>query len=291
MGAFKEDHIALITAECALALDYLHQRKIIHRDMKPDNILLDEGGHAHLADFNIAVRFREDKPLTAVAGSMAYMAPEILSKKGYFASIDWWSLGIIIFEMATAKRPFRAKTNEGLTNAILHEEIPLDQLTKQSEEMVNLIKMFLERDVKKRLGVKDMGGFEGIKKHPAFKNLDWVQVEAKKAVPPFIPDSKKANFDATHELEELLLEDNPLKAKPRKKKGEKTAPPPNETPEQRAVRLMDENFLVYDFSKANHDGPIESVNSDPVDLCEKEGYKPDFEKEKLSQANGSTVGA
>jgi serine/threonine kinase 32 len=65
--------------------------------------LLDEGGHAHLTDFNIAVRFREDKPLTAVAGSMAYMAPEILSKKGYFSSIDWWSLGVIVYEMATAK--------------------------------------------------------------------------------------------------------------------------------------------------------------------------------------------
>jgi serine/threonine kinase 32 len=71
--------------------------------MLTDIVLLDEGGHAHLTDFNIAVRYREDKPLTAVAGSMAYMAPEILSKKGYFSSIDWWSLGIIVYEMATAK--------------------------------------------------------------------------------------------------------------------------------------------------------------------------------------------
>jgi serine/threonine kinase 32 len=141
-----------------------------------------------LTDFNIAVRFREDKPLTAVAGSMAYMAPEILSKKGYFSSIDWWSLGIIVYEMATAKRPFRAKTNEGLTNAILHEEIPLEPLVKCSEEMIDLIKQFLERDVKKRLGVKEMGGYEVLKKHALFRKLDWEVVEAKKAIPPFIPD-------------------------------------------------------------------------------------------------------
>lgn len=96
LGTFSEVQMQFIIAECCVALDYLHSRKIIHRDMKPDNsmfflicpgpciicnvsnlypflVLLCENGHAHLADFNIAVRFREDKPLTAVAGSMAYM--------------------------------------------------------------------------------------------------------------------------------------------------------------------------------------------------------------------------
>jgi serine/threonine kinase 32 len=62
-------------------------------------VLLDEFGHAHLTDFNIAVRVRKDKPLTAVAGSMAYMAPEILAKKGYSETIDWWSLGVIMYEI------------------------------------------------------------------------------------------------------------------------------------------------------------------------------------------------
>ncbi len=94
MGPFKEDHIAIIVAECSCALSYLHSKHIIHRDMKPDNskniciaqqaVLLDEGGHAHLTDFNIAVRFREDKPLTAVAGSMAYMG--IPFSSNYFFS-------------------------------------------------------------------------------------------------------------------------------------------------------------------------------------------------------------
>jgi serine/threonine kinase 32 len=87
LGSFSEDQMRLIIAECCIALDYLHTKKIIHRDMKPDNsmfrsyihlfpfllVLLCEYGHAHLADFNIAVRYREDKPLMAVAGSMAYM--------------------------------------------------------------------------------------------------------------------------------------------------------------------------------------------------------------------------
>jgi serine/threonine kinase 32 len=74
-----------------------------HSDIKPDNILLDEKGHAHLTDFNIAVLYSDKKPLTAVAGSMAYMAPEVLQKKGYFASVDWWSLGVVLFELLFGK--------------------------------------------------------------------------------------------------------------------------------------------------------------------------------------------
>ncbi|TPX49076.1 hypothetical protein SeLEV6574_g01692 [Synchytrium endobioticum] len=70
-------------------MDYVHSKRIVHRDLTPDNVLLDEKGHAHLTDFNIAVHFTPEKPLTAVAGSMAYMAPEILAKTGYFASVDW----------------------------------------------------------------------------------------------------------------------------------------------------------------------------------------------------------
>ena len=73
------------------------------RDIKPDNILLNEHGHAHLTDFNIAVQFTDSKPLTSIAGSMAYMAPEVLAKRGYGTSVDWWSLGIVCFELMFGK--------------------------------------------------------------------------------------------------------------------------------------------------------------------------------------------
>ncbi|KAJ1555147.1 hypothetical protein HK096_008240, partial [Nowakowskiella sp. JEL0078] len=222
MGRLTEDMVRFYAAEVALGLEYLHQRRIVHRDLKPDNVLLDENGHAHLTDFNIAVRYREEKPLTAVAGSMAYMAPEILGKKGYYYAIDWWSLGVVMYELIFGKRPFRAKTNEGLTQAILNDQLdfPDRALEYVSSDCLDVMRQFMNRDVPNRLGSKESGGFERLKSHPFFKSIDWEILAKKEATPPFIPDSKKANFDATHELEELLLEDNPLKIKPRKKRKE-----------------------------------------------------------------------
>lgn len=104
-------------------------------DIKPDNILLDEGGHAHITDFNVAIHYSERRLHTSVAGSMAYMAPEVVGRKGYSWQIDWWSLGITAYEMLFHKRPFDGKTAEKMTNSILNDPLkfPEDTSTKCSE--------------------------------------------------------------------------------------------------------------------------------------------------------------
>lgn len=116
--------------------------------------MLDEKGHAHLTDFNIAVHFTERRALTSVAGSMAYMgalslfaflplshahtasltAPEVLAKRGYFATVDWWSLGVVAYELLFGKRPYRGKTNSTLTQAILKDQI---RFPENAEELVS----------------------------------------------------------------------------------------------------------------------------------------------------------
>ncbi|TFK32792.1 kinase-like domain-containing protein [Crucibulum laeve] len=242
LGAMPEETVRFYMAQLSSGLAYLHELGIMHRDLKPDNILLDERGNAHLTDFNIAVHFGERK-LTGVAGSMAYMAPEILTKRGYTYYIDWWSLGVCAYELIFGRRPFRGRSNSDLTYSISKDPLkwPEDAEKKCSRNGMQVIKGLLERDTTKRFGCKPGGeGYQELRRHPWFKPIDWDTLESKEQIPPFIPDAKKANFDASHELEELLLEDNPLKAKARKA---------NQDNLSAEMRQMEEQFTSYDFKK------------------------------------------
>ncbi|KAJ3355995.1 hypothetical protein GGF32_001736 [Allomyces javanicus] len=265
-GCLNETAVQFYVAEIALALNYLHERKIVHRDLKPDNVLLCERGHAHLTDFNIAVHYNDRKPLTAIAGSMAYMAPEVLNRKGYFATVDWWSLGVVAYELLFGRRPYRAKTNEALTQAILLEPLvfPENSPNHVSQECIDCIKGLINRDISTRLGCGS-AGFAALRQHPWLRHLEWERMATKEVTAPFIPDSKRPNFDATHELEELLLEENPLK---HKKKSTSAKPGQEPAPLTKEARLFQTKFLVYDYSKprspAREFGEVSFVDLQPI---------------------------
>ncbi|KZV83380.1 kinase-like protein [Exidia glandulosa HHB12029] len=241
-GKLPEPAVRFWTAELGSAIAYLHAHRIVHRDLKPDNILLDAAGHAHLTDFNIAVHVPSSGNLTGVAGSMAYMAPEVLARRPYGAAVDWWSLGVCVYELLVGRRPFRGQSNEELRSAISagvhanlwsgHDEIRADAR--------DAITKFLDKTPANRLGAR---GADELRRHSWFNQLDWGVLERKQLQSPWVPDPNKANFDATYDLEELLLEDNPLRARERKVQDVNNL--------SQEMRQLEEQFTSYDFMSMN----------------------------------------
>jgi len=257
-GQIQEDVLRFWVAELACGLDYLHQKRIIHRDLKPDNILISEAGHAHLTDFNVAIHYSERRLHTSVAGSMAYMAPEVIGRKGYTWYIDWWSLGVTAYELLFQKRPFDGRTTEKMTNSITKDLLtfPDDALSKCSPDGMNFLTSLMDRNTNTRLGCRSLrDSLDAIRQHPWFKDINWDILETKEARPPYVPDLKQANFDVTFELDEFLMVEKPLTHTKRKANADLDKLKPE-------LRHLEEHFTVYDFTRTKrmsyypHNQPI-----------------------------------
>ncbi|KAF9485222.1 kinase-like protein [Pholiota conissans] len=266
-GYIGEEVVRFWMAELSSALEYLHRQRIIHRDLKPDNILLDEKGHAHITDFNVAIHYSERRLHTSVAGSMAYMAPQVLNKKGYSWQIDWWSLGVTAYELIFHKRPFDGRNSEAMTQAILKTPLKFPENVAQhcSAEGVLALKGFIERDPNTRLGCRPNGqGIEDVHNHPWFTGIDWDNLDSKEIQPPFVPDMKQANFDVSHELDEFLMVEKPLTHSKRKANPDLEKMKPE-------LRQLEEQFTVYDFGSMKrmsyypHNQPIVGLGTDSDD--------------------------
>ena len=181
-GHFDENRTRFYIAELVLAIDHLHKNNILYRDLKPENILLDEIGHIKLTDFGLSKimnNIEKDKTYT-VCGTPIYVAPEVLSGTGYNKLVDWWSLGVLLYEFLAGYSPFREMKNRIDLN-IYKRKLKQDPLI--SDTAFNLIKKLCQTNVEERLGknVKD------IKNHKFFEDIDWVKLEKKQITPPFKP--------------------------------------------------------------------------------------------------------
>eukprot|EP01132_Coremiostelium_polycephalum_P004193 gene4193-5248_t len=192
---FSENQVRFYIAELVLALEHLHGLNIVHRDLKPENILLDSEGHCILTDFGLAKeQVVDDSSVGSLCGTFEYMAPEMINGKAYGKAVDWWSIGILMFDMLAGKPPFESKNRLTLQEKILNEKPKFPSFISSSAR--SLINNLLVKDPKQRLGYN---GVTKIKQHPFFKPIQWRKLEAKEIVPPFIPQTKGiadiSNFD------------------------------------------------------------------------------------------------
>ncbi|KAG0418341.1 Protein kinase C theta type, partial [Dictyocoela roeselum] len=171
-----EDRIRLYACEILLGLEFLHSKGIIYRDMKLDNVLIGGDGHVRIADFGLCKDNIEPLEKTnTLCGTPDTLAPEVLKNVGYTKDADWWSFGIVLYEMYETEPPFNGETDEDLANAILNEDVCF--ITNFGDVAQDLIKKLLEKDPTKRIGYGFDDGAE-IRKHKYFEGVNWDEVLA-----------------------------------------------------------------------------------------------------------------
>ncbi|XP_030628019.1 protein kinase C, eta, b [Chanos chanos] len=206
---FDEPRSRFYTAEVTSALMFLHSKGIIYRDLKLDNVLLDKDGHCKLADFGMCKEgILDGAQSSTFCGTPDYIAPEIILEEPYGASVDWWALGVLLFEMLCGHAPFEAETEDELFECILREEVTYASWL--SNEAEDILKGLLTKDPLCRLGcVERFGLEEAIPAHPFFSGLNWEKLNKRELEPPFKPRIKSMvdvnNFDREFTQEEPTL--------------------------------------------------------------------------------------
>ncbi|XP_048460227.1 protein kinase C iota type [Rhincodon typus] len=217
-----EEHARFYSSEISLALNYLHEHGIIYRDLKLDNVLLDSEGHIKLTDYGMCKEgLRPGDTTSTFCGTPNYIAPEILRGEDYGFSVDWWALGVLMFEMMAGRSPFDIvgssdnpdqNTEDYLFQVILEKQIRIPR--SLSVKAASVLKGFLNKDPTERLGCHPQTGFADIQGNPFFRNVDWDLMEQRQVIPPFKPHISGEygldNFDSqfTNEPVQLTPDDD-----------------------------------------------------------------------------------
>ena len=179
---YKEKSVKFYMSEILLAIDYMHKNNFIYRDLKPENILIDKFGHIKLTDFGLSKLLDEEEQKTyTLCGTPEYLAPEIIFEKGYDKTCDWFSFGVVMFEMLCGFHPFKQK--KGKFNPQIYKmkiKIP-ENIGKNAKD---LIEKLLNSNPRERIGYNSS---EEIMKHDFFKDIDFDKVLKREYKPPFIP--------------------------------------------------------------------------------------------------------
>ncbi|XP_029472727.1 rhodopsin kinase [Rhinatrema bivittatum] len=183
------DRVIFYSAQVTCGLQHLHSLQILYRDMKPENVLLDDQGNCRLSDLGLATRVREGKAINQKAGTNGYMAPEILKEENYSYPVDWFALGCSIYEMIAGRTPFRdfkeKATKDDVKKRTLEDEVKF-QHPSFTEEAKNICSLLLNKKPEERLGSR--GTSDNPRKHPFFETINFQRLEAGLVAPPFVPD-------------------------------------------------------------------------------------------------------
>ena len=205
---FEEIQTKFIISNIILGLEYCHSNLIIHRDIKPENIILDNNGYTHITDFGIAMQ--QSKNATQVSGTPAYMAPEALFGKAQTIVSDYYSLGVLTFELIFGVKPYNGKNREEIKEKVKSKEIVLNKRSKNikeklSKESIDFISKLMQSDPNKRLGY--LGGINDIKKHPWLININWKELYNFKLKAPFIPSGYN-NYEVQFVTKKIKIGDD-----------------------------------------------------------------------------------
>jgi serine/threonine protein kinase len=177
---FPEDRVRLYAAELVLGIEYLHNLGVIHRDLKPENVLIDANGHLRISDFGLVKQTGPGSDRTrSFCGTPAYIAPEMIQGQAYNASLDWWSLGVIVFQMLFGIVPFDHRNVNHLYQMIVEAEIAFPP--GASEPAVSLISGLCQKRPADRIGAA------AVKAHRFFRGIEWDTVLAQTTTMPWIP--------------------------------------------------------------------------------------------------------
>ncbi len=194
---FNENRTRMYAAEIAMALGHLHEKSIIYRDLKPENILLDNQGHVRLTDFGLSKRHKEGVDNTTFCGTPEYLAPEVVLDKPHDKEVDWWSLGILIFEMLVGIPPFYSENTNVMYEMIV--KAPLKMPSFMSESAKGVISALLQKEPANRLGAGP-SDLNLVKAHPFFLPLDFDKLYNKEIIPEFVPHTSSktdtSNFES-----------------------------------------------------------------------------------------------